>query len=92
MNTSFTTPGGTFYKKNEPYRRVRAEEVDVDYKFDNSFKAKQGAQGSWGERAYRDLKETRGKGYRQEKNKKKKGSYRGGALDFGVNSVKFDSD
>ncbi|MPC14486.1 Nucleolar and coiled-body phosphoprotein 1 [Portunus trituberculatus] len=55
-------------------------------------KAIRGSRGSWGERAYNDLKITRGKGFRHEKNKKKKGSYFGGVLDTAVNSVKFDSD
>ena len=36
-----------------------------------------GASGSWGERANRDLKFTRGKGFRHEKTKKKRGSYSG---------------
>ena len=33
-----------------------------------------------------------GKSFRHEKTKKKKGTYRGGAIDTNVNSVKFDSD
>lgn len=48
------------------------------------------ARGSWGERASRDLKPTRGKSFKHEKTKKKRGSYRGGAIDTSVNSIKFD--
>lgn len=33
-----------------------------------------------------------GKSFRHEKTKKKRGSYKGGAIDMGVNSIKFDSD
>ena len=34
----------------------------------------------YGERAHRDLITTRGVGFRKEKNKKKRGSYRGGEI------------
>lgn len=56
------------------------------------FPLQRGSYGSWGERAYNDLRKTQGKNFRHEKNKKKKGSYRGGMLDMTVNSIKFDSD
>lgn len=49
-----------------------------------------GARGSWGEKANIDLKHTRGKSFRHEKTKKKRGSYRGGQIDMAVNSIKFD--
>lgn len=49
-----------------------------------------GARGCWGERAAQDLKFTRGKSFRHEKTKKKRGSYKGGQIDIGVNSIKFD--
>lgn len=49
-----------------------------------------GATGSWGEKANIDLIKTRGKGFTKEKNKKKKGSYRGGKIDMAVHSIKFD--
>lgn len=45
----------------------------------------------YAERAYNDLSVTRGKGFTKEKNKKKRGSYRGGAIDIsGGKSFKFD--
>ena len=34
----------------------------------------------YGQRAHQDLIVTRGQGFRKEKNKKKKGSYRGGEI------------
>ncbi|OAL39296.1 hypothetical protein AYO20_01614 [Fonsecaea nubica] len=45
----------------------------------------------YAERAYKDLSVTRGKGFTKEKNKKKRGSYRGGAIDIsGGKGFKFD--
>lgn len=77
--------------KNAPFRRVISEHVFVPNKLqDNSFEAKIGARGDWGEKANLDLKHTRGKGFRHEKTKKKRGSYKGGAINTSVNSIKFD--
>ncbi|KAG5294623.1 hypothetical protein I7I48_11206 [Histoplasma ohiense] len=46
---------------------------------------------SYAERAYKDLSVTRGKGFTKEKNKKKRGSYRGGPIDIGAGkSFKFE--
>lgn len=59
---------------------------------DNSFDAKFGAKGDWGQKANDVLKFTKGKSFRHEKTKKKRGSYRGGAISTTVNSIKFDSD
>ena len=50
----------------------------------------QGAKGSWGEKAFRDLSVTKGKSFRQEKTKKKRGSYKGGQISTSVHSIKFD--
>ena len=50
-----------------------------------------GSRGSWGEKANRDLSVTKGKSFRHEKTKKKRGSYRGGEIDTsGVHSILFD--
>ena len=38
------------------------------------------------------MPQVRGKDFRHEKTKKKRGAYRGGVIDNAVNSVKFDSD
>ena len=49
-----------------------------------------GAQG-WGKGASDKLMQVRGKDFRHEKTKKKRGGYRGGKIDsHGVNSIKFD--
>lgn len=55
------------------------------------FYQQKGARGSWGERAYEVLKFTKGKKFRHEKQKKKRGAYRGGHIDTHVNSIKFDN-
>jgi len=52
---------------------------------DNSFQGDE-----WGSSANRVLSTVKGKGFRHEKTKKKRGSYRGGALDQSVRSVKFE--
>jgi len=45
----------------------------------------------YAEKAYKDLSVTRGKGFTKEKNKKKRGSYRGGAIDIsGGKGFKFE--
>lgn len=38
------------------------------------------------------LAQVRGKDFRHEKTKKKRGAYRGGAIDGGVRSFKYESD
>lgn len=72
------------------FNRINPNEIDKGQILSNSFIDKQGAKGSWGERAFKDLCKTQGKGFRNEKNKKKRGSYKGGRIDISVNSVKFD--
>merc|ERR1712080_266249 len=87
-------PGVAKKKKNESFRRVISESVFVPEQLqDNSFEAKAGSHGDWGEKANLDLKFTKGKSFRHEKTKKKRGSYRGGNINTSVNSIKFgDSD
>lgn len=81
-------------KKNESFRRVISESVIIPQQLqDNSFEGKAGSRGDWGEKANQDLKFTKGKSFRHEKTKKKRGSYRGGNINTSVNSIKFgDSD
>ncbi|KIY50768.1 hypothetical protein FISHEDRAFT_29700, partial [Fistulina hepatica ATCC 64428] len=47
---------------------------------DNRYDAKPGTANDYGFRAHQDLSVTRGAGFRKEKNKKKRGSYRGGEI------------
>lgn len=76
-------------KQNESFRRVKEEEVYVDPSLaDNTYEGTFGASG-WGAKASKDLIVTRGKSFRHEKNKRKRGSYRGGEIDIhAVNSTK----
>mmetsp|Transcript_20313 Transcript_20313/g.38226 ORF Transcript_20313/g.38226 Transcript_20313/m.38226 type:complete len:87 (+) Transcript_20313:51-311(+) len=44
----------------------------------------------YGMKASNKMMQTRGKGFRHEKTKRKRGGYRGGKLDFQIRSQKFD--
>lgn len=86
------TVSGKKKTPNAPFRRVQAENVEVEKKLsDNSFESKRGFD-TWGAKASQDLLVTKGKSFRHEKTKKKRGSYKGGAINMGVASIKFDSD
>ncbi|KAF8584087.1 hypothetical protein K439DRAFT_1346981 [Ramaria rubella] len=69
-------------KSNTPFRRIKAETVEFyDERLkDNAFVSKGGSTNDYGARANQDLIVTRGDGFRKEKNKKKRGSYRGGEI------------
>ncbi|KAJ3250557.1 hypothetical protein HDU77_006568, partial [Chytriomyces hyalinus] len=79
-------------KTPERFQRIKAEEVTFkdDRLKDNRFEAKGGAISSYGMKAHQDLIVTRGKGFTAEKNKKKRGSYRGGSIDQESYSIKFN--
>lgn len=79
--------------QGERFQRVKSNEVQYldDRLRDMSYEAKSGS-GDWGARANADLIVTRGKAFTKEKNKKKRGSYRGGAIDQGSHSIKFTYD
>jgi len=80
-------------KTNTPFQRVKADEkytLPMAMR-DNSFNADvQGRGTTWGQKAHNDLIVTRGKGFRHEKTKKKRGTYRGGTLSMEVRSIKFE--
>ena len=48
-----------------------------------------GSEEGYGYRAHLDMIVTKGKGFRAEKTKKKRGSYKGGVIDFASHSFKF---
>lgn len=78
-------PGKT---QSEPFSRIRK-----DIKVDDKFKSNRFEDNShgWGKQAFEDLVVTKGKGFTKEKNKKKRGTYRGGAIDTNArNGIKFD--
>ena len=49
-----------------------------------------GRSDDWGAKAHKDLKVVKGKRFVHEKNKKKRGSYKGGKIDTGINSIRFE--
>ncbi|GAB2291411.1 hypothetical protein Dimus_025667 [Dionaea muscipula] len=73
------------------FQRVKAEEiVFADERLqDNSYWAKDGADCGYGAKAQEILGQVKGRGFRHEKTKKKRGSYRGGQIDLQSHSVKF---
>jgi len=85
------SPKGSHNKKakNEPFRRVKEEEAEfIDPRLkNNDFTTKNGDD--WGKKAWNELKVVKGRDFRHQKTKRKKGYRPGGQLDLGVNSVKF---
>ena len=73
------------YKINVYFKHIQCKPCIILYVYLQS-----GSFGSWGEKANIDLKFTKGKSFRHEKTKKKRGSYRGGPIDMDVHSFKFD--
>jgi len=75
------------------FQRVKADEwIGKRGSWDNSYEGTFG-QAGWGFKAQQILGKVRGKDFRHEKTKKKRGSYRGGLIDSNaVSSYKFDSD
>ncbi|KAK4697510.1 hypothetical protein P7C71_g573, partial [Lecanoromycetidae sp. Uapishka_2] len=72
-------------KQNTPFQRV-PKDTPVDPRMSNAYKSY-----DYAEKAHQDLSVTKGKGFTKEKNKKKRGSYRGGAIDIsGGKGVKFE--
>jgi len=79
--------------QNEPFKRVKAEDVTFinDSLKDNTYMTGVGEAG-YGYKAHLDMIVTKGKGFRAEKTKKKRGSYKGGQIDFASRSFKFNFD
>ncbi|KAF8310572.1 hypothetical protein DL93DRAFT_2061983 [Clavulina sp. PMI_390] len=89
-----TKPTGKIERKNQQqtrFQRIKADDVNyADERLaNNSFATKGGTTGDYGEKASADLIVTRGAGFRKEKNKKKRGSYRGGEITMQSHSIKF---
>ncbi|KAG9439416.1 hypothetical protein H6P81_019581 [Aristolochia fimbriata] len=74
------------------FQRVKIDEVEfVDERLqDNSYWAKGGADAGYGAKAQEVLGQVRGRDFRHEKTKKKRGSYRGGQIDLQSHSIKFN--
>jgi len=75
-------------EKNVPFQRVKPElSKQLPTKM---FASQRNANSEWAEKADATLKQVKGRGFRHEKTKKKRGTYRGGALEMGVKSIKFE--
>ncbi|CAA0843029.1 Unknown protein [Striga hermonthica] len=79
-------------KAGNAFQRVKIDEVEfVDERLqDNSYWAKDGAETGYGAKAQEVLGQVKGRGFRHEKTKKKRGSYRGGQIDLQSHSIKFN--
>ncbi|KAK9931465.1 hypothetical protein M0R45_018739 [Rubus argutus] len=84
--------GSTEPKTVIAFQRVKVDEVVfTDEKLkDNSYWAKDGAEIGYGAKAQEILGQVRGRDFRHEKTKKKRGTYRGGQIDLQSHSVKFN--
>ena len=72
--------------QNKPFSRV-AHDTQLEKKFESNAYVPY----DYAERAHKELAVTKGKGFTKEKNKKKRGSYRGGTIDVqGRKGIKFD--
>lgn len=73
-------------KPRTPFQRV-----PKDTKVDAKLASNAYVSHEYGDRAHQELSVTRGKGFTKEKNKKKRGSYRGGVIDVGGGKgIKFE--
>lgn len=74
------------------FQRVKIDQVEFAHEKlqDNSYWAKDGAEIGYGAKAQEVLGQVRGRDFRHEKTKKKRGSYRGGAIDLQSHSIKFN--
>ena len=79
-------PSKSSKHKEGPFQRV-----PKDTKIDLKLASNKYVSYDYAEQAHRDLSVAKGKGYKKEKNKKKRGSYRGGMIDVdGRKGIKFD--
>lgn len=74
------------------FKRIKIDQVTyADERLqDNSYWAKDGAENGYGAKAQEILGQVRGRNFRHEKTKKKRGTYRGGQIDMESHSVKFN--
>jgi len=76
------------------FQRVKTEEWSQHVKenlADNSY-VKQFGDDGYGAKANKVLSSVRGKDFRHEKTKRKRGTYRGGSISMESNSFKYDDE
>ncbi|GJT13561.1 putative LIS1 homology motif protein [Tanacetum coccineum] len=85
------TDGKVKQKTVNAFQRVKIEQVEFAHEKlqDNSYWAKGGAEIGYGAKAQEVLGQVRGRDFRHEKTKKKRGTYTGGLIDLQSHSVKF---
>lgn len=88
------TPVHLTWIQGTPFQRVEdakwKDKVGMFSEKDNSYEARFG-EGGYGAKANQKLRTVRGKDFRHEKTKKKRGTYRGGTIDTaGGKSFKFN--
>lgn len=89
--TSETPESNKKKHRSSPFRRVNPGTLSFtkpEFK-DNSFNSKKGKD-VWGAKAAVSLGNVKGKNFRKEKTKKKRGNYSGGRISTEVNSIKFN--
>jgi hypothetical protein len=76
--------------QNLSKKQERFSRIPTDQKVDPRFASNAYVGYDYAERAHRDLSITKGKGFTKEKNKKKRGAYRGGIINTESRGIKFD--
>ncbi|KAF8244215.1 hypothetical protein K440DRAFT_559528, partial [Wilcoxina mikolae CBS 423.85] len=79
------------HHSNKPFSRIDLDKISYEDEIlmRNDYEAVGFAPDHYAARAHQDLIITKGKGFTKEKNKKKRGSYKGGVIDFATRSYKF---
>ena len=89
--SSPTAQASTKKSKDDKIPNERFQRVPKDTAVDEKFSSNKYQSYDYADRAHQDLVVTKGRGFTKEKNKKKRGSYRGGAIDTsGGKGIKFD--
>ncbi len=85
-----TPEGPPTQKPTKKQPNERFSRIPADVKVDPKLASNAYIPNDYADRAFKDLSVTKGKGFTKEKNKKKRGSYRGGVIDVeGSKSIKF---
>jgi hypothetical protein len=89
-----STPGSAGSGSGDRFRRVDAAATDTSgvSGSDNSWDALRAKGHTYADKAQERLGAVKGKNFRKEMTKAKRGTYRGGNIDMAVNSIKFQYD
>lgn len=90
VDVTTTAADGTRSTKRMKRENVPFSRIDRNMVVDEKFASNAYVPYDYAEQAHRDLIVTKGKGFTKEKNKKKRGSYRGGLIDTTPRGIKFD--